>query len=59
LTWPQTVVGLVRLAVDPKARPDELIPNLGDPTRPGRSDPAVYKRGAEAARDALTHQEDQ
>jgi len=53
LTWPQTVVGLVRLAVDPEARPGELIPNRLDPTKPGRHDDDAYDRGLDAARKAM------
>lgn len=33
--WPQALVGLVRLAVDPDARPAELVPRPLDPQRPG------------------------
>jgi hypothetical protein len=53
LTWPQTVVGLVRLAVDPAAKPGELIPDRNDPTRPGRHDDATYKSGLDAARKGI------
>lgn len=34
-TWPQALVGLVRLVVDPDARPAELVPRPLDPQRPG------------------------
>ena len=51
LTWEQTVVGLVRLAVDVKAQPWELIPDRNDPTKPRRVDPAAAHRGAELARE--------
>lgn len=33
--WPQALVGLVRLVVDPDARPAELVPRPLDPQRPG------------------------
>jgi hypothetical protein len=33
MTWEQTVVGLVRLAVDPEAKPRDLIPVHQDPLR--------------------------
>ena len=45
LTWPQALVGIVRLAVDPDARPAELVPLKLDPQRPGPqpvSDPSRH-----------------
>lgn len=45
LTWPQALVGLVRLLVDPVARPAELVPPKPDPQRPGPrtvADPARH-----------------
>lgn len=53
MTWEQTVVGLVRLAVDPEAGPRDLLPVHQDPLR--HQDPVRAKRGAEEVRKALAN----
>lgn len=53
MTWERTVVGLVTLAIDPEAKPRDLIPVHRDPLR--HRDPAVYKQGAAEVREALAN----
>ncbi|MEV7013345.1 hypothetical protein [Streptosporangium sp. NPDC051022] len=54
-TWPQALVGLVRLVVDPQARPAELVPAPLDPQRPGPrvvGDPQRHAAALAAAKQA-------
>ncbi|SDI40561.1 hypothetical protein SAMN05421505_14911 [Sinosporangium album] len=54
LTWPQVLVGMARLLVDPAARPQELVPNHRDQRarRAGTAPTAEYLAARKAiARD--------
>ncbi|MFC3986505.1 hypothetical protein [Streptosporangium jomthongense] len=54
-TWPQALVGLVRLAVDPESHPAELVPPPLDPQRPGPrvvGDPQRHADALAAAKQA-------
>lgn len=59
LTWPQALVGLARLMVDPTAQPRDLIPHHQRRTEPVDPDQAheVAARGAQAAREVLPHRD--
>ena len=52
MTWPQIAVGLVRLMVDPKASPRDLVQQAPSPLAAKR-DPAVAREGARTARELL------
>jgi hypothetical protein len=53
MTWDQIAVGLVRLMVDPKASPRELVPDSRTPLGRERYDPAVAREGAATCRELL------
>ena len=52
MTWPQIAVGLVRLMVDVKASPRDLVQEAPSPLAAKR-DPAIAREGARTARELL------
>ena len=53
MTWDQIAVGLVRLMVDPKAAPRELVPASRTPLDRQMYDPAIARDGAQTCRELL------
>ena len=53
MTWDQIAVGLVRLMVDPKASPRELVPDSRQPLAPRRGNADLAREWAASIRETL------